>query len=122
MHVARLGSPTLGKLAASLVLDRSALGHNLRPLERDGLVVLDVDPDDKRSRLAKLTKKGESKLRETAVLWEAAQQRFESKFGVAKAKALRKTLAIIAATEFDEVPGGPAEARSARERPKPRQG
>ncbi|HTI02994.1 MAG TPA: MarR family winged helix-turn-helix transcriptional regulator, partial [Acidisoma sp.] len=78
LNIARLGSPTMGQLAASLVLDRSALGHNLKPLERDGLVVLDVDPDDKRNRLAKLTAKGEGKLRETASLWQVAQDRFES--------------------------------------------
>ena len=34
LSIARLESPSLGQLAASLVLDRSALGHNLRPLER----------------------------------------------------------------------------------------
>ncbi len=101
LNIARFGSPTLGQLAASLVLDRSALGHNLRPLERDGLIELYVDPADRRSRLAKLTGKGEDKLRETAALWQAAQDRFESKFGVARAKALREALAIIAAEEFD---------------------
>jgi DNA-binding MarR family transcriptional regulator len=103
MHIARLGNPTLGRLAASLVLDRAALGHNLKPLERDGFVVVDVDPDDRRSRLVKLTRKGESKLRQTAVLWEKAQARFETRFGVAEAKGLRETLALIAAEEFDEV-------------------
>ncbi len=98
--IARLGSPTMGQLAAALVLDRSALGHNLRPLEREGLMVLVVDPDDKRSRLAKLTEKGENKLRETAALWQSAQDRFESKFGVEKAKALREVLAIVAGQDF----------------------
>jgi len=75
-------------------------GHNLRPLEREGLMVLVVDPDDKRSRLAKLTEKGENKLRETAALWQSAQDRFESKFGVEKAKALREVLAIVAGQDF----------------------
>jgi DNA-binding MarR family transcriptional regulator len=118
LNIARFGSPTMGQLAASLVLDRSALGHNLKPLERDGFIVLDVDPDDKRSRLAKLTKKGESKLRETAVLWQAAQQRFENKFGVARAKALREALAIIAAEAFDEEFEAPPAPRSVRARSK----
>jgi DNA-binding MarR family transcriptional regulator len=103
LNIARFGIPTVGQLAASLVLDRSALGHNLRPLERDGLILLDVDPNDKRSRLAKLTKIGEIKLRETTALWQAAQERFENKFGVMKAKALRDALDVIAAEEFEEV-------------------
>jgi len=91
----------MGQLATSLVLDRSALGHNLRPLEREGLIVLEVDPGDKRNRLAKITKKGEDKLRGSAVLWQVAQARFESKFGAARAEALRAVLAAIAALEFD---------------------
>src|ERR1700682_6370388 len=41
--------PTMGELAETLVLDRSALGHNLRPLERDGLIAL-VAGDDTRRR------------------------------------------------------------------------
>jgi DNA-binding MarR family transcriptional regulator len=120
LNIARFGSPTMGQLAASLVLDRSALGHNLKPLEREGFIVLDVDPDDKRSRLAKLTKKGESKLRETAVLWQAAQQRFESRFGIARARALREALAVIAAEAFDEVLEAPPAPHAVRGRSRPK--
>jgi DNA-binding MarR family transcriptional regulator len=42
--------PTMRELADALVMDRSALGHNLRPLERDELIALEranriaVDP------------------------------------------------------------------------------
>ncbi len=104
LNIARFGSPSLSQLAASLVLDRSALGHNLRPLERDGFVAIEVDPNDRRSRLAKLTKKGEDKLRETATLWQVAQRRFESKFGVERARLLREVLAVIAAEDFVEEP------------------
>lgn len=103
LNIARIGSPTMGELAASLVLDRSALGHNLKPLERDGFIALTADPDDRRNRLATLTPKGRKKLEETSALWNAAQERFESKFGVAKAKALRDVLAMIAAEEFDQM-------------------
>lgn len=67
-----------------------------------GVVILDVDPGDKRNRLAKLTKKGASKLRETAALWQVAQERFEKEFGVEKAASLRKALAVIASEQFDE--------------------
>jgi DNA-binding MarR family transcriptional regulator len=44
----------MGDLAAALVLDRSALAHNLKPLERDGFVAVVVDPADKRNRLVTL--------------------------------------------------------------------
>jgi DNA-binding MarR family transcriptional regulator len=104
LHIAGFGSPTIGELAVALVLDRSALGHNLKPLERDGLLVLDVDAHDRRSRRARLTKKGENKLHQTAALWEIAQARFETKFGVEKARALRAALALIAAEDFEAPP------------------
>ena len=42
--------PTMGELAETLVLDRSALGHNLRPLERDGLIALVAGDNDRRRR------------------------------------------------------------------------
>ena len=34
----------MGELAEALVIDRGALAHNLKPLERDGLVEIKVDP------------------------------------------------------------------------------
>jgi len=34
----RRGAMTVGQLAAVLVLDRTTLGHNVLPLQRDGLI------------------------------------------------------------------------------------
>jgi DNA-binding MarR family transcriptional regulator len=100
VHIARAGAPAIGGLAAALVMDRSALAHNLKPLERDGLVAVVVATTDKRSRLVKLTARGEAKLNESTELWAVAQNRFEAAFGVDEARALRRTLALIASTEF----------------------
>jgi DNA-binding MarR family transcriptional regulator len=99
-HIDENGRPTVGELASALVLDRSALAHNLRPLERDGLVVVEVSAEDKRSRIVRLTKAGEAKLRESASLWQSAQDRFEKAFGPKQAVALRATLTLITSTEF----------------------
>jgi DNA-binding MarR family transcriptional regulator len=42
-ELARFASPpTLAELARALVSDRSAVGHNLRPLIRDGYVALET--------------------------------------------------------------------------------
>lgn len=100
VHIARAGTPTMGELAAALVLDRSALAHNLKPLERDGLVAILVDPQDKRSRLVGLTALGLAKLNESMALWRNAQHRFEAAFGFDEAGALRAALAMIASPEF----------------------
>jgi DNA-binding MarR family transcriptional regulator len=102
IHIARAGTPTMGDLAAALVLDRSALAHNLKPLERDGLVAVVADPRDKRTRLVKLTARGEAKLGESMRLWQNAQHRFETAFGPEQARTLRQSLALIASNVFAE--------------------
>src|ERR1700733_12168960 len=52
--------PTMAELAQSLVMDRSALGHNLRPLERDGLLVLQEGEEDRRRRHVVMTERGKT--------------------------------------------------------------
>jgi hypothetical protein len=47
VSIARAGRPPMGEFAASLVLDRSALAHKLKPLEREGLVEVVADKHDK---------------------------------------------------------------------------
>jgi len=102
VYVARYGSPTMSELAAALVLDRSALNHNLKPLERDGLLRVVVDQDDRRSRRILLSKLGEVKLRESTQAWQRAQQRFESSFGARQSAALRASLQLVASLDFHE--------------------
>ncbi len=100
IHIVRAGAPSMGHLAASLVLDRSALAHNLKPLERDGLIQVVVDARDRRTRRVALTAAGRARLAESMPLWEQAQQRFERVFGTAQAAALRASLDVIASDDF----------------------
>jgi DNA-binding MarR family transcriptional regulator len=88
--------PTLAELADALAIDRSSLGHNLRPLEREGLLVLGESEVDGRRRHIALTSKGKAKWREGVRLWRIAQERFEHVFGRSEAAALRATLLGIA--------------------------
>jgi DNA-binding MarR family transcriptional regulator len=99
-QVARAQALTLTELAAILVIDRSALAQNLKPLEREGLLSIEVDPADKRSRLVRLTQAGVDKLFESQVLWEQAQEAFEAQFGEEQAHQLRDSLAVVAGMEF----------------------
>ena len=98
--IARAGAPTMGELAGSLVLDRSALAHNLKPLEREGLIEIVADEQDRRSRLVRLTQAGRKKLARSLPFWEEAQRRFEGAFGERRAKELRATLDYIASQDF----------------------
>jgi len=88
--------PTVRELAEELVMDRSTLGQNLRPLERDGLVTLLTDPKDRRNRLIALTRSGLGKFKEAAKYWKIAQDRFEATFGEQEATNLRSVLLAIA--------------------------
>src|ERR1700734_2136426 len=59
-ELSRLASPpTLAELASVLVSDRSAVGHNLRPLIRDGYLVLEPGAEDRRERRIVLTPQGQ---------------------------------------------------------------
>jgi DNA-binding MarR family transcriptional regulator len=102
IHIARAGRPSMGELAASLVLDRSALAHNLKPLERDGLIRIVPDDRDRRSRLVLLTETGRARLTASMPLWAEAQERFETAFGREEAAALRRALDRLAAPDFGE--------------------
>jgi DNA-binding MarR family transcriptional regulator len=107
VNIAREGSPTMSELAAALVLDRTALNHNLKPLERDGLIAIAADPDDRRSKRIRLTRRGEARLADSDAAWKRAQDIFEAAFGPKEAAALRKTLTLVASLDFSAT-GEPA--------------
>ena len=90
----------MSELAYAMVLDRSALAHNLKPLERDGYLVQTKDAKDGRSRRVALTPTGRAKLTEANRLWRKAQVRFEKIYGPDRAEALRFALAEIFSDEF----------------------
>jgi DNA-binding MarR family transcriptional regulator len=94
--------PTMKELAVALVMDRSTLGQNLRPLERDNLLALADNPADGRSKHVVLTAKGKRKVSEAVRLWRVAQDKFESRFGAEQAAALRTVLLAIATDDEPE--------------------
>ena len=93
---AEVAPPTVSVLAETLALDRTTLGHNLRPLERDGFVLVEPDAGDGRIRRIRLTQQGRAKRDRCLPLWRATQERFDAAFGPARAEALRDDLIAIA--------------------------
>jgi len=91
---------TIRELAEILVMDRSKLGHNLRPLERSGFVRLAESKCDKRVRIVTLTPKGRQKCEAAAASWSEAQRRFEQVYGLKNTATLRDALFTVAALEF----------------------
>jgi DNA-binding MarR family transcriptional regulator len=101
-QIARSEPATVGGLADALVMDAGGLAHTLKPLVRDGLVAVGVDPRDRRNRLIRLTAVGKAKLRHSDALWEAAQRSFEKGFGGGKSRALREAMQLLISDRFTE--------------------
>lgn len=73
------GAP-MSSLAEALVMDRTTLTRNLRPLERQGLIRI-APGRDRRSREVTLTRNGGALLRRALPLWERAQARIVGGLG-----------------------------------------
>jgi DNA-binding MarR family transcriptional regulator len=101
LYLSRQGATTIGALADAMVTDRTTAGHTIKPLERDHLVSIDVDPADRRSRLISLTEQGARKVEDGRKAWNKAQRIFETSFGEGAARDMRKTMADVAGLELD---------------------
>ena len=94
--LSRLGAMPIGKLAQSMVMERTALGRALRPLERDKLVAVGPGPNG-RTRSVSLTPAGQARFKAAAVHWRKAQSEFEGAYGAEAAQALRASLHRVVA-------------------------
>jgi len=92
--------PTLQELAARLAVQISALTHALRPLARDGLVKLQPDAVDGRTKHGTLTRLGKKRLSEALTLWAAANNRVEETLGPNAAAELRGLADEVSSDEF----------------------
>ena len=93
----RDGPRSIQALAADLAMDRTTLGRNVRPLERDGLLCAAADPADNRSRLLSVTPRGAALLEAAWPAWSAAQAGFEARYGAAPAAELHAALQRVVA-------------------------
>ncbi|NOY63038.1 MAG: winged helix-turn-helix transcriptional regulator [Gammaproteobacteria bacterium] len=65
---------TISVLAEKLVMDRTTLTRNLKPLNKQGLIEI-VPGEDRRTRAIELTAEGHAVLAEALPLWREAQKR-----------------------------------------------
>ena len=91
------GPRSIQALAADMAMDRTTLGRNIRPLERDGLLTAIPDPADRRARLLALTPAGADLVARALPAWQAAQDAYEAQVGPEAAAALRASLADVVA-------------------------
>lgn len=97
----RAGPKTINELAAAMAMDRTTMGRNVRPLERDGLVSVSPDPADARRKPLSITDAGTERFRAGRAGWADAQRRFDAAYGPDRARELRAVLAGVTATDFN---------------------
>jgi DNA-binding MarR family transcriptional regulator len=69
--------PAIGPVAQLLAMDRTTLTAALKPLERDGLVVIASNPNDRRNRLLRLTDEGQRVLASAIPIWRQTHAAIE---------------------------------------------
>ncbi|WP_157793018.1 MarR family winged helix-turn-helix transcriptional regulator [Bordetella genomosp. 8] len=99
--LATRGALTIAELAEILVTDRATMGHNMRPLERDGLIRIAVGKNDRREREITLTEAGRAKEAAGRIAWEGAQRRFEAAFGKEDALAMRRVMQRVTTLDLE---------------------
>jgi DNA-binding MarR family transcriptional regulator len=100
----RFGPLTINALAKEMVMDRTTLGRNILPLERDGLIKIEASASDRRAKELHLTKTGEKRLQAGSEAWRQAQSRFETQFGAKRAADFRAMLRAVVANDFRAAP------------------
>ena len=96
----RRGKLTINALAGEMAMDRSTLGRNIQPLERDGLIAIECDPSDLRAKVLRLTRDGEKRHEAARKEWSQAQTYFESSFGVRRSAEMRELMRAVVASPF----------------------
>ena len=91
---------TINVLAEEMVMDRTTLGRNILPLERDGLITIKPGRTDRRSKELRLTDTGLERLRAAFQGWKDAQREFATAFGGERTVSLRALLHAVAATDL----------------------
>lgn len=85
----------IGAVAELLVMDRSTVTANLKPLERAGLISVAVDEQDRRGRRVALTDAGRAVLAQATKVWIEEHAALENEIG--NGDALRAGLRLAVA-------------------------
>jgi len=98
--IAKKQPVSIGALADTLVIDNTTLTRSLRPLEKDGLVVIS-NRAAMRQRFLTVTAKGERALARCLPAWRAAQEKFVATMGSEHWVELRNELERVARVAVD---------------------
>ncbi len=91
-----LGPLTINRLAEAIVMDRTTLTRNLRPLEKQGLLGI-RSGKDRREREVSITRRGQVVLAKGYPLWKKAQGKVIKGLGQERVSRLLKDLSAVVA-------------------------
>ena len=89
-------APSMGSIAALLVMDRTTLTANLKPLEQRGWVAIAVDPADRRVRRLILTAAGRRVLQSALPIWQDVHGEIDRLMPASDGRTLRRGLRALA--------------------------
>ena len=95
MSLNRPEPPGMGPVAELLAIDRTTLTAAVKPLERRGLLKVEMDPEDRRGRRLRLTAQGQKLLAEAAPVWERTHAEVEALLGEGEPDRLRRDLRML---------------------------
>jgi len=95
MSLNRPEPPQMRAVADLLAMDRTTLTAALKPLERQGLLVIAVDPSDRRGRRLSLTEAGRAKLAAAMPVWEKTHAEIEALLPEGDPERLRRDLLAL---------------------------
>ena len=87
-----LGVATISRLAKTLVMDRTTLTRNLKPLENQGFIRTTPGKDDRREREVILTVAGQDTLDRALPLWKSVQREVIKELGQIRVGRMLKDL------------------------------
>lgn len=92
--------PPIGRLAPFLAMDPSTLTAAVKPLARRGLLRIEPDPDDRRSRRLRITPEGVVLMRQAVEVWRQTHAELDAALPVDLPGALRAGFAhLVVAAE-----------------------
>lgn len=89
--------PPMGRLADFLAMEPSTLTSAVKVLERRGLLMVERNPQDSRSKRLGITPDGVELMRKAVEIWRQAHADIENKLPPGSAQALREGLARVEA-------------------------
>lgn len=95
--VAASGEMPVTRLAETLVMERTTLTRNLKPLQAQGWLKIGRDADE-RVRLISITDAGRRVVADATPLWREAQARMKASIGRTRLSRLLDDLAVVVQT------------------------